>query len=66
MLARVVTGRILVPAFGFVAVCYAMPLAWFCADVYLAVVFVHCMKRLRVLFSVKAEDSPIAVQGKLE
>lgn len=35
MVARTIVGAVLVPAFGFVAACYASPLAWLFADAFL-------------------------------
>ncbi len=32
MVARGVTGLVLVPAFGFIAACFASPIAWIMAD----------------------------------
>lgn len=45
MLARTLAGFVLVPAFGFRAVCFANPLAWVFADVFLLPAFFHVRKK---------------------
>ena len=47
MLARGLMGFVLVPFFGFHAVCFANPLAWALADVFLIPAFFYVRKRLR-------------------
>lgn len=47
MVARTIVGLFLVPVFGFVAACFASPLAWIFADVFLIPAFFFCRKRLR-------------------
>ena len=47
MAARSVMGWVLVPAFGFDAVCFASPAAWICADAFLIPGCIHCIRRLR-------------------
>lgn len=44
MLARGLAGFMLVPYFGFTAVCFANPLAWIFADVFLIPAFFHVRK----------------------
>ncbi len=46
MAARMAAGWVLVPAFGFTAVCLASPLAWVCADVFLLPACLTCVRRL--------------------
>lgn len=50
MVARAFVGFALVPAFGFLPACFASPLAWICADLFLIPAFFHCLKKLRILF----------------
>lgn len=47
MAARAFAGFLLVPIFGFDAVCFANPLAWICADAFLIPAHLFCMKKLR-------------------
>lgn len=47
MIARALVGLLLVPVFGFVAACFASPLAWIFADAFLIPAFFFCRKRLR-------------------
>lgn len=46
MVARTIVGLFLVPVFGFVAACFASPLAWIFADAFLIPAFFFCRKRL--------------------
>lgn len=50
MVARAGAGFILVPIFGFKAACYASPLAWILADLFLIPAYYHVMRQLRRLF----------------
>jgi len=47
MIARGVSGVFLVPAFGFLFVTAASPLAWICADAFLIPAYLYVMKRLK-------------------
>ncbi len=47
MIARGITGIILVPAFGFLAACFASPIAWVMADLFLVPVYFRVMKHIR-------------------
>lgn len=51
MVARAIAGLLLVPAFGFIGVCLASPLAWLFADAFLFPAYVHVKKKLGRLFS---------------
>lgn len=51
MAARAIAGLLLVPAFGFIGVCLASPLAWLFADAFLFPAYVHVKKKLGRLFS---------------
>ncbi len=46
MIARALAGFLLVPLFGFVAVCLASPLAWIFADAFLIPAFFHVRKKM--------------------
>lgn len=50
MAARGVVGFFLVPAFGYIAVCIASPVAWIAADLFLVPAYYHVMKSLSLLF----------------
>ena len=47
MVARALVGRVFVPIFGFIAACFASPLAWIFADCFLIPAFFHCRKKLQ-------------------
>ena len=47
MIARSAVGFGLVPLFGFNAVCFANPLAWIAADLFLVPAYIFCLKRLK-------------------
>lgn len=46
MLARSLVGKLLVPAFGYTAACYASPAAWLAADAFLIPACIWCIHRL--------------------
>ncbi|MDD3335288.1 MAG: MATE family efflux transporter [Eubacteriales bacterium] len=47
MAARTMVGVLLVPTFGYMAVCFANPAAWIAADLFLFPAYYHVMKQLR-------------------
>lgn len=49
MLARGLAGFVLVPAFGFPAVCFANPLAWIFADIFLIPAYFLVKKKMAVI-----------------
>ncbi len=49
MAARSVMGFCLVPMFGYTAVCFASPMAWIAADLFLVPAYLHVMRRLQVV-----------------
>lgn len=51
MVARVVVGFGIVPIVGYVAVCYASPLAWIMADLFLIPAYFACLKKKKKLFA---------------
>lgn len=50
MAARTTAGLWLVPRFGYTAACFASPLAWVCADLFLIPACIACIARLRRLY----------------
>ena len=54
MLARGLISLFWIPAAGFEAVCYASPVAWIAADVFLIPAYLGVMKKLRRDLSVTA------------
>lgn len=50
MVARSLAGIILVPVFGYIGVCFASPLAWIFADLFLFPAYVHVKKKLERMF----------------
>ena len=47
MIARTVCGFVLVPIFGYIAVCFASPVAWICADAFLIPAYGAVLKDLK-------------------
>lgn len=47
MAARALVGFVFVPVFGYIAVCFASPLAWIFADAFLIPAFRHCVRYLK-------------------
>lgn len=47
MFARTVVGIALVPKVGFIGACFANPVAWICADLFLIPAYIGVMKSLR-------------------
>lgn len=47
MAARTVTAFLLVPLWGFRAVCYANPIAWLAASLFLVWAYRHCIHRIQ-------------------
>ncbi len=56
MIARTLAGLLLVPAFGFVGVCLASPLAWVLADVFLIPAYIHVRKKLEIMMNPSEQD----------
>ncbi len=50
MVARSVVGFFLVPIYGYTAACFASPVAWIAADLFLIPAYRHVLKSLAVLF----------------
>ncbi len=59
MIARTLMGLYLVPRFGFVSACFASPLAWVFADIFLVPAFYYCLHRLH-----KVKKAPNAATAK--
>ena len=47
MIARSLMGFCLVPVFGYLAVCFASPVAWLAADAFLLPAYIHVLKDLK-------------------
>ena len=50
MIARSLVGFVGIPLIGYIAGCYASPLAWIFADAFLIPAFFHCLRRLHLQF----------------
>ena len=46
MVGRSFVGFVIVPALGYTAVCYASPIAWVMADIFLIPAFIYCVRVL--------------------
>lgn len=55
MVGRTITAAILVPIFGFPAICFASPIAWVLADLFLIPAYVTVKNRLERIFSSQVE-----------
>ena len=47
MAARCLAALAFVPVFGYMAVCFASPAAWICADIFLIPAYMYVMKKLK-------------------
>lgn len=47
MVARSFAGLVLVPVFGYTAACFANPLAWVMADVFLIPLYIHLLRKTK-------------------
>ena len=56
MIARALIGLIFVPIFGFTAACFASPLAWLFADLFLIPAYLFVMRRVEDFFAGKREQ----------
>ncbi len=56
MIARSLAGMFLVPMFGFVGACFASPLAWIFADIFLFPAFFHVKKKLEKTLEPQSVD----------
>lgn len=52
MAARTIIAFILVPIFGYTAVCFSSPAAWVLADLFLIPAYIHVMKKAKKQFGV--------------
>ena len=55
MIGRSVVAILLVPKFGFIAICLASPAAWILADIFLIPAFIMVRNKLRRIFSGQVE-----------
>lgn len=53
MAARTLAGLFLVPHFGFVGACFASPLAWIFADIFLIPAYIHVRRKLGKMMSIE-------------
>lgn len=51
MVARTIAGLVLVPEFGFIGACFASPLAWIFADIFLIPAYIHVRRKLQKMFN---------------
>ena len=58
MAARVIVGVVMVPAFGYIAVCAANPSAWVAADLFLFPAYGWAMRRLVAARESEAKKAP--------
>lgn len=54
MIARAFDGIVLVPRYGYLAACFASPLAWILADAFLIPAVLFCFRRLKDMLSSSA------------
>lgn len=52
MAARAIAGLVLVPNFGFTGVCFASPLAWVLANLFLIPAYIHVRRKLEKMLTV--------------
>lgn len=57
LVARAVMGMFIVPAFGFIAVCFAHPVAWIMAIVLLLPLYIVAMRRLKNEMPVRTAEA---------
>lgn len=50
MVARTLVGLVIVPRFGFIGACFANPLAWIAADIFLIPAYIHVKHKLQKMF----------------
>lgn len=58
MAARTLAGLFLVPRFGFAGACFASPLAWLFADVFLIPAYIHVRRKLDGMMDAGDESVP--------
>ena len=63
MVARVIVGVVMVPAFGYIAVCAASPAAWVAADLFLFPAYGWAMRQLAAARE-KSQKNPPAMPGE--
>jgi len=56
--ARAVVGLFLVPVFGYTAACFASPVAWVMADLFLVPAYFRCMRQLEKIWCKNEEEEP--------
>lgn len=63
--ARSIVGMGFVPVFGYVAACFASPVAWICADIFLVPAYFYVMKKLRHMLKDKEHQESIKKKSRL-
>ena len=63
--ARSIVGMGFVPVFGYVAACWASPVAWVCADIFLVPAYFYVMKKLRNMLKGKGQQESQKQEEKL-
>ena len=61
MAARGLVGLAFVPVFGYAAACFASPVAWICADIFLIPAYLYVMKKLHKMMEKDKEYEGIAL-----
>ncbi len=63
--ARSIVGMGFVPVFGYVAACFASPVAWVCADIFLVPAYFYVMKKLRHMLKDKEHQESLKKKSRL-
>ncbi len=63
--ARSIVGMGFVPVFGYVAACFASPVAWICADIFLVPAYFYVMKKLRHMLKDKEHQESLKKKSRL-
>ena len=63
--ARSTVGMGFVPVFGYVAACFASPVAWVCADIFLVPAYFYVMKKLRHMLKDKEHQESLKKKSRL-
>ncbi|MCR5670868.1 MAG: MATE family efflux transporter [Butyrivibrio sp.] len=56
MIGRTIVAVVLVPFFGFTAICFASPIAWILADAFLIPAYIKVRNKLRKIFEGQVEE----------
>ena len=61
MVARSIVGLGLVPVFGYLAICFASPVAWIFADIFLVPAYLYIMKKLYKMIKDREKEEVLEV-----